>query len=157
AARLQGADDLADVVTPYRVERRGGLVEKDQLGAAEQGDAETQPLLHTLGEALHFVVRPFGETDELEGAGDLGFPFGARHAGKLALHSAHSSRRQRALAAAHRGRVAGAPRGRQGAARRATPPGPAGGGGCRAARPLLAGGLPRVIAGPPAGATRTRR
>src|SRR5438445_1151729 len=132
AARLQGADDLAYVVTPYRVERRGGLVEQGPLGAAEQGDTEAQPLLHTLGEALHLVVRPFGETDELEGAGDLGSPFGARHAGTLAVQSQHFSRFHPALVAKQLRQVAEASPGLQIAGRRAKNPGLTGGRVCQA-------------------------
>src|SRR5438105_7229861 len=85
AARLERADDLADVMTPNRVERGGGLVEQDQFWTAEQGDPKAQTLLHALREAFDFVIGPIRESDKLEGAGDLGVPVRARHAGQLAV------------------------------------------------------------------------
>ena len=58
AAVARGADDRPDVHPPDRVERRGRLVEQDQLRVAEQGDAEPEPLLHPLGEAADRRRRP---------------------------------------------------------------------------------------------------
>ena len=80
ATRLQLPDDLSDVVASDRIERRGGLVQQHQLRAPEQGDAQAQPLLHPLGEALHSVIRSIREADPVEGAVDLLAPFRSRQA-----------------------------------------------------------------------------
>jgi hypothetical protein len=47
-ALAQPANDLADVVTSYGVERAGGLVEDDERRVPEQRHAEPEPLLHSL-------------------------------------------------------------------------------------------------------------
>ena len=44
------ADDRPDVGPSDRVERRCRFVEEDEVGRAEQRDAEAEPLLHPLGE-----------------------------------------------------------------------------------------------------------
>ena len=62
AARTMAADvDPAD-----RVERRRRLVEQDELGVAEQRDAEPEPLLHPLREAADRVVGSIGQADAVE-------------------------------------------------------------------------------------------
>jgi len=48
AALAKRADDLAHVVTADGIERAGGFVENDEVGRAEERDAESESLLHSL-------------------------------------------------------------------------------------------------------------
>ena len=61
-----GPDDRPDVGATDRVERRGRLVEQDQLRFAEQRDAQPESLLHALGEAADRVARAIREPDPVE-------------------------------------------------------------------------------------------
>src|SRR5438552_11519237 len=109
-------------MTPDRVQRRGWLVEQDQLGAAKQSDAKPKPLLHPLGEPFDFVVRAIGQPDHLEREVDLRLPFGSRHTGELAVQPEHLPCLHPALVAEQLGQVAEAPAGLQVANRRAQHP-----------------------------------
>ena len=51
AAVARRAHDRSNVGPADGVERRRRLVEQDELGIAEEGDAKAQPLLHPLREA----------------------------------------------------------------------------------------------------------
>ena len=62
AARMIGPD----VGPAERVERRGRLVEEDELRIPEQRDAQPEPLLHPLREAAHGVVGTIGQADPVE-------------------------------------------------------------------------------------------
>ncbi len=93
-------------MAPDRVERGGRLVQQDQFGTAEQGDAQPEPLLHALGEALHFVIGPIREADGLERALDLRSPSGSRQPGQLAMQAQDFPRLHPALVAEQLGEVA---------------------------------------------------
>ena len=64
AARLDGADQVPEVVTRLRVETRRGLVEEQHLGIVHQRDAEQQPLqLATRELAVVTVLQLFQRAD----------------------------------------------------------------------------------------------
>ncbi len=72
AAIARRADDGADVRSPDRIERRGRLIEQDQLRLAEQRDAQPEALLHALGEAADRVPGTIREPDPVERLVDRG-------------------------------------------------------------------------------------
>ena len=61
-----GPDDRPNVGATDRVERRRRLVEQDQLRFSEERDAQTESLLHALGELADRVVRAVRQPDPVE-------------------------------------------------------------------------------------------
>ena len=65
------------------VETGGGLVEDDDGGAVQEGEAEGDPLLHTLGERPDLLVGPIAHLDLVEDLGGLVGDALLRHAEDL--------------------------------------------------------------------------
>ncbi len=121
------ADDRPNVGPADRIERRGRLVEEDQLGLAEQRDTQAEPLLHALREAAHRVVGPVGQPDPVERlVGGRAAPR-TSHAGELGVEGQDLAGAQPGLVAEQLGQVAD-PRASQPVAERRPEdaPGPAG-------------------------------
>ena len=74
-----GPHDRPDVGATDRVERRGRLVEQDQLGFSEERDAQAKALLHALGEAADRVAGALREPDPVERLVDGGGVSADRH------------------------------------------------------------------------------
>jgi hypothetical protein len=64
AERAQGANELPGVSARGRVEARRRLVEEDEVGVADERDAEIEATLLASRERLHLVVRLLREADE---------------------------------------------------------------------------------------------
>ena len=62
----QLANELADLTDPGGVEAVGRLVEHEQLGVLQQGDADPEPLPHPQRVAPHEIVGPFGQPYSFE-------------------------------------------------------------------------------------------
>ena len=66
AERAQRADHLPRGAARRRVEAGRRLVEEDEIGIADERDAEVEPALLAAGERLHARVALLGEPDELD-------------------------------------------------------------------------------------------
>ena len=66
AERAQRADHLPRRAPRGRVEARRRLVEEDEIGVADERDAEVEPALLAAGERLHARVALLVEPDELD-------------------------------------------------------------------------------------------
>ena len=71
AARARSEDPVARVAHPDRIEARGGLVEQQQRGLAEQGLREADALRETFREATEPIAAAAGEAGALEHGVDL--------------------------------------------------------------------------------------
>src|SRR5205807_7771665 len=87
-------DDLAHVVTSDRVERARGLVKKHHRRVVEERDAESEALLHSLGERADSARAAIGEPHRRENAIDLRRPTRSRDARELAVEREHLTRGQ---------------------------------------------------------------
>src|SRR3989475_5692354 len=108
AALAQPADDLAHVVPADRIERARRLVEHDEVGRAEQRDAEAKALLHSLRERTDAARSAVGESDDRERVLDLALPRGAVDPRKLAVEREDLARAQPRLITEQLGQVADA-------------------------------------------------
>ena len=99
AARGKAANDLAHVVAADRVQCGRGLVEKHELGLAEQGGAEAEALLHSFRERAHAGVAAVGEADRFERVRDLLPPRRTFERCQLAVEGEDLARGQPALVA----------------------------------------------------------
>ena len=70
--RGDAADQVAHLADADRVEAVGGFVEDEQVGVAEQGRGDAEPLLHAQRVLAEPVVRPVGQADEVEHGRDAG-------------------------------------------------------------------------------------
>ena len=70
AAAPEVVDDLPDLEARLRVEAGGGLVEEEQLGVADEGAGERQPLLLAAGELLDAGVALLFELHDADGVFD---------------------------------------------------------------------------------------
>ena len=75
ALRLDRLDALPEVVARLGIEPRGGLVQKQQLGVAEQGQRQQQPLPLTAGELAAVPIDEFSQRTQLD---ELGLGQGGR-------------------------------------------------------------------------------
>jgi hypothetical protein len=66
------ADELADLDHARGIEPVRRLVEEHEIGLAEQGARDPEPLLHAEGVRGELAVRALAEIDELEQAIDVG-------------------------------------------------------------------------------------
>ncbi len=62
--------ELPHLHDPLRVEAGGGLIQDDELGAREESLRDAKALFHAVGEGLHLVAPPLGESDGGEGTVD---------------------------------------------------------------------------------------
>src|SRR5258708_26506450 len=106
AAFGETPDDLAYIATPDGVERRCGFVEEYQLGVAQQGGAQAEPLLHAFREGADSIVRAISQADRVERRPDLVLPTLARQRGQLAVQGQYLASGQPALIAEQLGQVA---------------------------------------------------
>ena len=111
------ADDGPDVDPADRVERRGRLVEQDQLRVPEQRDAQPEPLLHPLREAAHRVVGTVGQADPVERLVDGSAAIGRGDPAELGVEREDLAGVQPGLVAEQLGQVAD-PRARRAVAER---------------------------------------
>src|SRR5690606_1812878 len=61
ALSLEGAEALPEELAGLRVEARGGLVEDEELGTADEGAGHGQPALHAAGEGVDLLAGLFGQ------------------------------------------------------------------------------------------------
>jgi hypothetical protein len=62
----QFADRLPHRPAAARVQARGGLIEEDDLGTADQGHREVEPAPHPAGQGRRGLVRGFGQVEPLD-------------------------------------------------------------------------------------------
>src|SRR5712691_12938509 len=108
AAVAQPTNDLAHVVPADRIERARRLVEDDEVGRAEERDAETEPLLHSLRERADAARSAVGEPDDRERVLDLALPRGPVEPRELAVQREHLARGEPRLITEQLGQVADA-------------------------------------------------
>ena len=100
------ADDGADIRPTDRVERRGRLIEQDQLRVAEQRDAKAEALLHALREPADRVSRAIREPDPIERLVDRGRVARGGQACEPGVQREHLAGRQPRLVPKELGQVA---------------------------------------------------
>jgi hypothetical protein len=127
AARREPANDLTHVVAAHGVERRGRLVEEDQLGLAQQRGSQPEPLLHAFRERAHAILVALRQPDRLEGRGDLVVPARTRERRQLAVKGENFACGKPALVAEELRQVADVAPGLQVPDRAAQEPGLTGG------------------------------
>ena len=80
---------IADIVASERVEGTGRLVQDHQLGLAEEGNAETEALLHPFGEGTHFVIAAVRQAHCFEASANRARELLARQLQELTVQGQH--------------------------------------------------------------------